>query len=153
MQIAIVDDSKSSLAMLSHVLSGLDDVEVTSYLSPIVALAAAETFQFDLMLVDQVMPDLSGIELSWRLRQLPDYRAVPIIMVTSDNDRMLRVEAYNAGVTDFISKPFDQIELVARVRNLLALRRAQLELADRAEWLAREVDVATRRLQKRDDQV
>jgi putative two-component system response regulator len=139
--------------MLEHVLGGLDGVEVTTYLEPRVALAAAHMLQYDLMVVDHVMPDLSGIELSWHLRQIPGYRAVPIIMVTSDNDRMLRVEAFNAGVTDFINKPFDRIELVARVRNLLALRRAQRDLADRAEWLAREVEAATQHLAKREEEV
>lgn len=153
MRIAIVDDSRSSLAMLAHILRGLPDIEVTTYLSPVEALAAAGETQYDLLLIDHVMPHMSGIELSWHLRQLPGYRAVPIIMVTSDNDRLLRVEAFNAGVTDFINKPFDRIELVARVRNLLALRRAQLDLADRADWLAREVEAATRHLARREEEV
>lgn len=139
--------------MLHHVLSGLDGVDITTFLSPVVALEAAERHQFDLLLVDNVMPDLGGIELTWRVRQIDGYRAVPIIMVTSDNDRLLRVEAFHAGVTDFINKPFDRIELLARVRNLLALRRAQRDLADRAEWLAREVEAATRHLALREEEV
>ena len=74
-------------------------------------------------------------------------------MVTSDMDKTTRLDAINAGATDFVNKPFDPTELQARVRNLLALRQAQIELADNAKRLAREVENATRHLVRREEEV
>ncbi len=152
-QVLIVDDSRSSLAFLGHVVGAIDDVTYETCLRPSIGLAAAARTQFDLILVDHVMPEMDGVELTRRLRAEEAYRLVPIVMVTSDNSPALRVKAIAAGATDFVNKPFDSTELQARVTNLLALRRAQIELADRAAWLAREVEVATRHLVAREEEI
>lgn len=153
MRVLIVDDSRSSLAFLRQVVAGLDAVEIETCLSPSVALDIAARTQFDLVLVDHVMPEMDGVEVTRRLRADEAYRLVPVIMVTSDDDPTLRVAAIAAGATDFVAKPFDSTELQARVRNLLALRKAQIDLADRAAWLAREVDGATRHLVAREEEI
>lgn len=153
MRVLIVDDSRSSLAFLGHVIGALDGIEIASCLLPSRALALAATTQFDLVLVDHVMPEMDGVELTRRLRAQEAYRLVPIVMVTSDNAPALRVRAIAAGATDFVNKPFDSTELQARVRNLLALRLSQIELADRAAWLAREVERATRHLVEREEEI
>lgn len=152
-RILIVDDSRSSLAFLKHVVGqmGLSKIECVAH--PVEALRIAELTQFDLVLVDNIMPEIDGVELTRRLRARADYQLVPIIMVTSVNDPQLRVGAIAAGATDFVQKPFDVTELQARVSNLLALRRAQRELADRAQWLAREVEIATRHLVAREEEI
>ena len=153
MRLLIVDDSRSSLAFISHVIGALDDIEIAACLLPSQALALVATTQFDLVLVDHVMPEMDGVELTRRLRAQEAYRLVPIVMVTSDNAPALRVRAIAAGATDFVNKPFDSTELQARVRNLLALRQSQIELADRAAWLAREVELATRHLVEREEEI
>lgn len=152
-RVLIVDDSRSSLAFIGHVIGALEDVEIAACLRPTEALALAATTQFDLVLVDHVMPEMDGIEVTRRLRAQEAYRLVPVVMVTSDNAPALRVRAIAAGATDFVNKPFDSTELQARIRNLLALRRSQIELADRAAWLAREVEVATRHLVDREEEI
>ena len=153
MRILIVDDSRSSLAFLKHVVGQLGWKDIECLLNPIEALRRAQEVQFDLVLVDNIMPEIDGVELTRRLRARNDYRLVPIIMVTSMDDPQLRVTAIAAGATDFVHKPFDVIELQARVRNLLALRQAQTELADQAQWLAREVEIATRHLVEREEEI
>ena len=152
-RILIVDDSRSSLAFLKHVVGQLGWPDIECLLHPVAALRRAEAVQFDLVLVDNIMPEIDGVELTRRLRAREDYRLVPIIMVTSIDDPQLRVTAIDAGATDFIHKPFDVTELQARVRNLLALRHAQRELADRAQWLAREVEIATAHLVAREEEI
>ncbi|MGV3491975.1 MAG: HD-GYP domain-containing protein [Devosia sp.] len=142
MRVLIVDDSRSSLAFLRDVVGKLG-VAVEARLHPREALALAAQTQFDLVVVDHIMPEMDGMEVTRLLRAEPTYRLVPIVMVTSDNDAALRIAAIDAGATDFVSKPFDPTELQARVRNLLALREAQVELVDRADWLVREVEKAT----------
>jgi putative two-component system response regulator len=151
-RVLIIDDSRSSLAYLRDVVGALG-VDVECRLRPREALALAATIRFDLVLVDHIMPEMDGMELTRLLRAEDAYRLVPIVMVTSDNNAALRVAAIDAGATDFVSKPFDPTELQARVRNLLALRRAQVEIADRAEWLAREVENATRDLVAREEEI
>ncbi|HVW93509.1 MAG TPA: HD domain-containing phosphohydrolase [Devosia sp.] len=153
MRILIIDDSRSSLAMLAVVIGELPHVDIATFVSPIEALRRSEAEQFDLVLVDHVMPEMDGVEVTRQLRGRDNYRLVPIIMVTSDRDQRVRLDAIGAGATDFVNKPFDRVELLARVRNLLALRKAQIDLADRANWLAREVERATRHLAEREEEV
>jgi putative two-component system response regulator len=154
MRVLIIDDSRSSLAMLASVIAGVVGSDaIDTSISPLDALRRSAGTQYDLVLVDHIMPEMDGVEVTRRLRARDGYRLVPIIMVTSDSDQALRVDAIGAGATDFIHKPFDRTELLARVRNLLALRQAQIELADRAAWLAREVENATRHLVEREEEV
>jgi putative two-component system response regulator len=153
MRVLIVDDSRSSLALLAGVVAEVAGASIDTCQSPLDALTRTAAEQYDLVLVDNIMPDMDGVEVTRRLRARDAYRLVPIIMVTSDSDQRLRVDAIGAGATDFINKPFDRTELLARVRNLLALREAQIELADRAHWLVREVESATRHLIEREEEV
>lgn len=153
MQVLVIDDSRSSLALLVKTIEGVEDCRVEGFLRPSEALACAAAQQFDLIVVDNIMPEMDGMIVTDRLRAMAGYRQVPIIMVTSDVDAAVRLNAIGAGANDFINKPFDVVELQARVRNLLALRQAQLELADRASWLARAVEDATRKLARREEEV
>ena len=107
---------------------------------------------FDLVLVDYMMPSVDGLEFIRRLRLDPRSEHVPIVMISADADRGLRLEAIEAGATDFLDKPVDPHELKMRVTNLLALRRAQVALADRAQWLAHEVEKATRAVLEREEE-
>ena len=153
MRVLIVDDSRSSLAFLTQTIGQLEGCTAEAFVRPSEALARSAEVQFDLVIVDNVMPEIDGLEVTRRLRSAASYRLVPIIMVTSDLEQGLRLQAIAAGATDFLNKPFDPVELQARARNLLSLRRAQTELADRALWLARAVEDATSALIKREEEV
>ncbi|WP_375450630.1 HD domain-containing phosphohydrolase [uncultured Devosia sp.] len=153
MRVLIVDDSRSSLAMISTIVGQGVDARIDTCQHPLEALQRTQTVQYDLLLVDHIMPGMDGVEFTAALRASDHYRLVPIVMVTSDIDKTIRLEAFRAGATDFINKPFDPTELQARVVNLLALRQAQVELADRANWLSREVERATRHLLEREEDV
>jgi two-component system response regulator RpfG len=96
------------------------------------------------------MPDMDGIELVKRLRALPGYEHVPIVMVTVHDDRKVRYAALDAGITDFLTKPVDARECLARCRNLLTLRRQQLALEDRRRLLEHMVEDATREVRDRE---
>jgi len=104
----------------------------------------------DLVLVDYMMPEMNGIELAKRLRALPGYEHVPIMMVTAHDDRKVRYDALDAGVTDFLIKPVDARECMARCRNLLTLRRQQLALEDKRRLLEGMVEEATREVRDRE---
>ncbi|ODT79467.1 MAG: two-component system response regulator [Pelagibacterium sp. SCN 64-44] len=153
MRLLIVDDSRSSLALIGSIVREAISSDIELSLSPLEALDKCSQTQFDLIIVDHIMPEMDGIAFTAALRSRPAYRIVPVIMVTSDMDKAVRIEAVKAGATDFLHKPFDPIELQARVANLLALRQAQVELADRAQWLTREVERATAHLLAREEEI
>ena len=77
----------------------------------------------DLILLDVMMPKLDGFKVCSMIREHPDLREVPIVMVTALNDRDSRIDGIAAGADDFISKPFDLLELKTRVRTILRLNR------------------------------
>jgi putative two-component system response regulator len=135
MRLLIIDDSKSSLAALDLAIRRFAGCDIEMFSNPLEALTRSSESEFDLVLVDYMMPELNGVEVIRRLRQQRAYENVPIVMVTSKTERAVRLEALGAGATDFLNKPFDPLELQARVSNLMALRTAQLALAERARSL------------------
>lgn len=153
LRVLVVDDSRSSAVAIARMVAQLESCAVDTCLDPLGALVMCQTQSFDLILVDYMMPGMNGVEFIANIRGLERHALVPIVMVTSELDQKVRHEALDVGATDFLTKPFDKIELLARVRNLLALRRTQLELAGRAQDLARQVEAATRHLAEREEEV
>jgi len=151
--VLIVDDSRSSLALLGSIVREIVGDGVELCLNPLEALKLSEEQQYDLLLIDHIMPEMDGIHFIETLRARDSYRTVPMVMVTSDADKAIRIEAIGVGANDFLTKPFDPIELKARITNLLALRGAQVELADHANRLSREVEKATAHLLAREEEI
>jgi response regulator RpfG family c-di-GMP phosphodiesterase len=143
MVVLTVDDSDINLAVYRGALSRIDGVQVTGYSSPTAALSWASDHVVDVAVVDYHMPDLDGLTFIERFRAIPSAKHSLLVMITSDAEREVRHRALAAGANDFLTKPIDQIEFTARVRNLLEVAGARRSLADRAEWLRREVDRAT----------
>ena len=93
------------------------------------ALTKAATEDPDLVLLDVLMPEMDGYEVCRRLREEPSTRLLPVIMITASGNQE-KVRALEAGADDFVQKPFDQSELLARVQSLLRIKRFQDELAE-----------------------
>jgi two-component system response regulator RpfG len=149
--VMVVDDQSTGRAILEQVVRSLDDrVMVEGFGRPVDAVVWATRHVADLVLIDYLMPEMNGIELAKRLRALPGYEHVPIMMVTAHDDRKVRYDALDAGVTDFLIKPVDARECMARCRNLLTLRRQQLALEDKRRLLEGMVEEATREVRDRE---
>lgn len=146
MNVLVVDDAQINLTLFSALLRKMDDVTPIVFLNPGEALAWCEGNDPDLVLLDYMMPDIDGIEFLKRFRRLKGKENIPLIMVTAVTEKDVRHQGLEASANDFLNKPVDKIEFQARVKNMLALRRAQLQLQDRAEWLAEEVRKATQAL-------
>jgi putative two-component system response regulator len=153
MRVCIVDDEPISRSVIRAVLSRSEEYEVECFSDAISALARCREVMFDLVLVDYRMSDMDGITCIMHLRTLADYQFIPVIMLTADHDRELRLAAVRSGATDFLNKPFDPDELRVRAQNLLSLRKAQLALMDRALHLDAEVQQATRKLAEREEEL
>ncbi|NTV95692.1 MAG: response regulator [Thiobacillus sp.] len=143
MKILIVDDNNTNLIVLKALSAKVEGNEVYTFNVPAEALAWCEGNEPDLVLLDYMMPDIDGFQFLTRFRAMASKRETPVIMVTADNEMEVRYRALELGANDFLTKPVDKTEFLARMRNMLALRQSRKQLADRAEWLAEEVKKAT----------
>jgi putative two-component system response regulator len=150
MDIVIIDDAPSMILLLKKLVGQLAGSRPLTFLRAGEALAWCETHDPDLVIVDYLMPEIDGIEFAQRFRMLPEKADTPLLMVTAEGDREIRHRALAIGINDFLNKPFDQLELQARVRNMLALRQSQKKLASRALLLADEVEKATAEIAARE---
>lgn len=142
--VMIVDDQSVSLNILSETVKNIDpDISVKSFQSAPAALAAAETAPPDLIITDYKMPIMDGIEFTQQIRLLPNCSDVPIIMITIMDRKSILYGALESGVTDFLHKPFDQIECKARCKNLLTLGKHQSNLKKRKNLLEKKVNETT----------
>jgi two-component system response regulator RpfG len=149
--VMIVDDRGTARSLLEGLARSLEQgLLVESYADPNQALVRAAELTPDLIISDYRMPGMDGIEFTRRLRALPKLVDVPIVIVTVVEDRQIRYLALESGATDFITRPIDPQECRARCRNLLALRRSQRVVTDRAKWLEEQVMQATRDIQIRE---
>ena len=151
--ILMVDDSKTNLVLVRQLVNRIEGCDAMAFIDPLAALETAEVTDFDIVLVDYVMPGIDGIEFIRRLRAMPRHAHVPVVMVTATDEREICLEALHAGATDFLSKPLEPIEFRVRVRNLLALSGAQKQLAARADALDLQVAEKTRELEEREREI
>jgi len=141
--VVVVDDAPVNVKLMSYLTERLEDCTAIGFTSAPEALAWCEKSEPDLLLVDFMMPELDGIEFLRRFRALPARAEVPFLMITANGDVSVRHAALQQGANDFLTKPIDRTEFMARARNMLSMRRSQRALADRADWLAGEVRRAT----------
>jgi DNA-binding response OmpR family regulator len=134
--ILLVDDDPRNLRILEGILAPLDyDLRMAGDGSAALARVAADPP--DLLLLDVMMPGLTGFEVCRRLKQDPATQFIPIVLVTALGEREMRVTGIEAGADDFITKPVDPNELRARVNSLLRLKALHDELQQRYEELQR----------------
>ncbi|MBI2320042.1 MAG: response regulator [Betaproteobacteria bacterium] len=141
-EILIVDDQKTNRDVLNELLTRWK-YRTRRAANGEEALAEVARQAPDLVLLDVKMPAMDGYEVTRRLRANPQTRHVPIVLVTSLNDRDAKLLGLEAGAEDFLTKPVDASELKARVRNLLRLKEYNDFLADHNALLARQVEVRT----------
>ncbi len=127
--ILAVDDEPANLALLRKLLrhQGYDVTEATNGRAAI--REVVETAP-DLVCLDVMMPDLDGIEVCQQLRRMPEHAGLPILLLTALNRPEDKARGLEAGANDFLSKPFDESELTARLRSLLRTRALQDRLTD-----------------------
>lgn len=152
MRVLIVDDSSTNVAMM-NALVRVAGAEPFSFNDPVKALVEGGNIQPDLAIVDYMMPGMNGIELTAALRMEAWGRDIPIVMITANEESVVRHRALEAGSTDFLRRPIDPIEVKARLKNLLKLREAQKKISDKASWLADEIEKATRVISDREAEI
>ena len=141
--VLIIDDTEINLILFAALVKKLEDCVPHTFAQARDALTWAQDNNPDLVIVDYMMPDMDGLEFIRVLREMPERDAVPIVMITANDQKQLRYRALDLGANDFLTKPVDKVEFLARTRNMLQVSDARKQLADRASWLADEVRKAT----------
>ena len=135
--ILVVDDTSQNVKVLDAILSPRG-YTVVSAASGAEALQKVQSDVPDLILLDILMPGMSGYEVAQRLRADPTTRLLPIVMVTALGAQEEKVKAIESGADDFLTKPVNQLELLARVKSLLRIKdyhdTIETQAAQLAEW-------------------
>ena len=134
-RILIADDNQPNCELLEAYLSDLD-CEIAMAADGLETLKQVDAFQPDLILLDVMMPKLSGFEVCRKLKDAPATRRIMILMVTALNELGDIERAVQAGTDDFLSKPVNKLELVKRVENMLKLK----DISDENERLRQYIE-------------
>src|SRR5437899_1426615 len=129
-KILVVDDTPSNVKVLLTLLSVSGHTVVTAEDGQ-QALDTALADPPDLVLLDVVMPVMDGYETCRRLRQEESTRFLPVVMITASGEQE-KIKALECGADDFIMKPFDQAELLARVKSLVRIKHFHDTIQDQA---------------------
>jgi putative two-component system response regulator len=149
-QVLIVDDTEINLILFGALVKKMDDCQAHVFAEPRQALEWVRNNIPDLVIVDYMMPELDGIEFIRLMREMPGRQLVPILMITANDQKQIRYNALDIGANDFLTKPIDKVEFLARARNMLSLNQARKHMADHASWLSDEVRKATREIVNRE---
>jgi class 3 adenylate cyclase len=136
-KILVVDDTPRNVKLLADLLA-VKGYGVVTASSGRDALSRLEAERPDLILLDVVMPEMSGYEVCRKIRANPTTAMLPVVMVTALDPSEERVKGIDAGADDFLTKPINQAELLARVKSLLRIKELhdtiQAQAAELADW-------------------
>lgn len=157
--ILMVDDNPKNLQLLGTTLRN-EGFQVEFATNGRIALNWVSKKNFDLILLDIMMPELSGYEVCEQIRKIKEYDDVPIIFLTAKTEKESVVYGFKVGAQDYITKPFDTAELLARVRTHLELRYNKLELKNinhnlekLVEERTHELNILNQKLQKANEEL
>ena len=143
MKIAVIDDNPVNLQLISALAHGASGFKPICFEDSKEGLAWCLENEVDIILVDYMMPDIDGCQFIEAIRKEPRFNDTPIVMITAADAPEIRKQALQLGATEFLSKPIDNAEFKARVKNLCELRYSRKALSLRAEDLEEQVQKAT----------
>lgn len=150
-KVLIVEDEESISTLLDYNLSR-EDFETRIAVDGEDALLKTQEFHPDIVILDWMLPKVSGIEVCRRLRQNPDTRNLPIIMLTARSEETDRIRGLETGADDYLTKPFSTAELIARVKAVLRRIRPAL-VEDVVEHGDLKVDRTAHRVWRGDQEI
>lgn len=147
-RILIIDDHDANIEALKRILRRAGFTSVNSTIDPRVGVTLAQTWTPDLILLDLHMPGLDGFGVLEAIRpQLTDGSYLPVLMLTADSSDETKQRALAGGAKDFLTKPFDSIEVLLRIENLLETRSLYVAIRDQNQLLEQRVAERTRELE------
>ena len=128
MKIVAIDDEPANVALLEAMLAEGGYTRIKTVTDSRLAMETCVSFEPDLVLLDLMMPHVDGFAILESLRAAAGEAFLPVIVLTADANETTKLRALRAGATDFLLKPFDQLEVLLRMNNLLETRRLHLQL-------------------------
>lgn len=135
-EILVVDDTPDNLRLLSAILTQ-QNYEVRKALNSTRAISSVKADAPDIILLDIKMPGMNGYDVCRALKADPETREIPVIFISALDDALDKVQAFSVGGVDYITKPFQEAEVLARIENQLYLRELQAQLKAQNKELAR----------------
>ncbi len=126
-KVLIVDDNEQNVELLQAYIEEIEGARITTAADGLEALRAVSEEKPDLILLDVMMPNMSGFEVCKQLKEDPTTRDIPVIMVTVLNESSDYERGMESGADDFLTRPFNRVEFIARVRSLLRIRKMRRE--------------------------
>lgn len=149
--VLVIDDEFTSRTIFEQIIRSLQSgIIVKSFANPLEALEWMHTNPPDLILLDYLMKEMTGLEVLQRIRQIRLFEDIPVIILTATTDENIRYQALDSGATDFITKPLDFYECQIRCRNLLSLSLHHKLQQSRSETLEKAVADATEQILHRE---
>ncbi len=145
--ILIVDDVPNNIKILANILNG-DNYKLFFAMNGCDALDKIANTPFDLILLDVMMPEMDGFEVCQQTKNNPETTDIPVIFITALSDTRDKVKGFAAGGVDYITKPFQSQEVLARVDTHLQLRNSQKSLKSNNLYLQNEIE-ERKRVEKR----
>ncbi len=145
-RILVVDDQPANVLLLERILAAEGYHDVESLTDPRLVAQAYAARRHDLVLLDLNMPYLDGFEVMAQLKSLEQNDYAPVLVLTAQSDRETRLRALESGAKDFLTKPFDRVEVVNRIRNMLEVRLLHKQIRDQNRILEEKVRERTKEL-------
>jgi len=145
-KILIVDDQKPNVELLEMILELAGYSSVTGITDPRLVLDLYLEHHFDLILLDIRMPHLDGFQVMEQLSAVIQDDYLPVLVLTAEKEEETRFRAFELGAKDFITKPFDQIEVLHRIHNMLEVRMLHNQVREQNSELEKRVEHRTREL-------
>jgi len=145
-KILIVDDQSANVLLLEKMLSAQGFQNVYSTTDPRTVTELYQQHQFDLILLDISMPFMNGFEVMEALQMIEKESYVPVLVLTAQTDRDTRIHSLELGAKDFLTNPFDRLEVLTRIRNMLEVRLLHNQVRDQNKILEVKVRERTQAL-------
>lgn len=152
-RILVVDDTQANLLLLEMILEDIGFTDVVCINDPRLAFDTWTSFEPDLVLLDLHMPGLSGLDVLAQIRATSRPGFLPVLMLTADASSEAKVRALSTGANDFLTKPFDRVEVQLRIENLLRIRHLHMELQQQNAHLEERVRERTREVAEAKDEI
>ncbi|OEJ68996.1 HD domain-containing phosphohydrolase [Magnetovibrio blakemorei] len=147
-RILVVDDNFTNVTLLTNLLEAEGYVHVIGVTDPREAVALYQAEPFDLVLLDIRMPHMNGYEVIQTLKSMANGNIAPIMVLTAQTDMDTKLKALEAGAQDFLHKPFERVEALIRIRNMLEVRLLHNQVRQQNEDLEHKVQERTHELEE-----
>lgn len=152
-RIMIIDDEQLVVRVVKRFLSNEGYEDFLTITDPREAFEALRTERPDVVLMDIMMPHITGLDMLRHRQKTNEFQHIPFIILSANSENQIKRDALRLGATDFLSKPVDPSDLTVRVKNALVVKRHHDHLTNYAEELERQVSVRTKQIERSREQI